>query len=295
MGLWPTIDEPLLLDRLAMDDEAFVAFATSLTVHLGRRELTPELYERAIAYPWVRPLRSYVLTDGEVRPLHDVAAGDRAELVRDFTTATGPGPRRHALLAFGSNGAPSTLTAKFAHLGEDDRRVLVVAGDLHDFDVGSAAQPTAYGAMPATLFASPGTAVRAAVLWVTDAQFTLLTWTEISYRLGLLRGVRFTPDDGFPQVDDVLAFVSRFGVFCPNDGPVALAAIPAAGRTAPELTQEQLLTAAARHALGPEATARTLVEAIFNDMAALGERVGDAIRRRSQPFASTHWEPYPGA
>src|SRR6185312_14624235 len=90
---------------------------------------------------------------------------------------------RYPLLGFGSNGSPETLMLKFAHLSEQDRHVLVVAGDLYDFDVGAAAAVTFYGSLPGTIFASPGTAVRASVLWVTAAQLVALTWTEITYRL----------------------------------------------------------------------------------------------------------------
>ncbi len=286
---WPAIDEPLLRARLSMDDAEFAAFIVTLADGYGRRTFTEALLQRAMAYPWTRPARSYLLQGDAMTLLHDLPAG-AGDPVLGSTTAG-----RHALLAFGSNAAPSTLRAKFAHFPDaDDRRVLVLAGALHDFDVGASAHPTGYGALPATLFPSPGTAVRAAVLHVTDAQFTLLTWSELSYALGRLQDVRFTVDEAGEHDGDLLAYVSRFGAFAPAGEPVALAAVPATGRTAPAWSQEMLLAAAARLALGPDSTAEDLVRAVFTDMPALVARIGP-VNRASAPFASRRWRPWPGA
>ena len=88
---------------------------------------------------------------------------------------------------------PERLALKFKELPEDERDLLVLAGTLHDFDVGAAPMPAFYGALPATVFPSPGAAVRASVLWVSDVQLTALAWSELSYWLGRLDGVRFEP------------------------------------------------------------------------------------------------------
>jgi hypothetical protein len=159
--------------------------------------------------------------------------------------------------------------------------------------VGFAAQPALYGSMPATLFPSPGTAVAATVLWVTPVQLTQLVWSEISYRLGRLRA-RFEVDGSETGFDEVLVFVSRWGAFCLDGEPVALAAIPATGRTAKELTQEQALDTAASLALGAEAKAETLVRAIFEDLDQLAPRLVETVNRESQPFGSDAWTPYGG-
>jgi hypothetical protein len=201
---------------------------------------------------------------------------------------------RWPLLAFGSNGAPETLIRKFAHLPEEQRRLPVLAGDLHDFDVGAAGHPTAYGSFPATLFVSPGTALRAAVLFVTAAQLTALTWTEVSYRLGRLDGVRFEPDvSGAPLVDHVLAFSSRWGSHCVDGEVAALAALPATGRAVPEFTQEDLLGRLAGEAIGAGASARDLVAWIFEDFAAAAERIAAFTQAGARPFSSGSWTPYP--
>jgi hypothetical protein len=290
---WPPIDEPVLLRRLALTDAEFAAHLLELAAQMGPREHTAKAYARALGYPWERPARSYLLAGGEVTLLQELDAAQQADVL---TAHTGPASARLPLLAFGSNAAPATLRLKFGHFeAGPDRDVLVLAGALHGFDVGAAAHPTLYGALPATLFESPGTAVRAALLWVTPAQFVQLTWSELTYRLGRLDGVRFAADEDGADATGVLAYVSRLGTFCPDGQPAALAAIPATGRTAPALTQEQLLDAAAGLAFGPGATAERVVRGMFEDAAGFIRDIGPAIRAAGRPFAAPAFRPYPAS
>ena len=216
----------------------------------------------------------------------------QAERERTIARLTSSAGGRLPALAIGSNAAPAALERKFAHLATAaDRTVLALTGRLHDFDIGVAAQPTMYGSMPATPFPSPGTAVAATLLWVTPAQFTQLAWSEITYRLGRLR-TRFEIDESATAFDEVLVFASRFGSFCPQGEPVALAAIPATGRSAPELSQEQLLETAARLALGPAADAATLVRAIFEEPAEILPRLVATVHEAALPFSSEAWTPF---
>jgi hypothetical protein len=286
---WPLISEPELLDRLAMDDRQFEEFLQTLVAAIPPRSYEAAAFERAVGYPWARPVGSYRLTGAGVEALENLTAAEREGAIAQFTSETND---RLPVLAIGSNGAPETLERKFAHfLNERDREVLALTGRLHDFDVGAAAQPTLYGSMPATLFPSPGTEVCATVLWVTSAQFTQLAWSELNYRLGKLR-TRFDVDEGGASFDEVLVFVSRFGAFCVDERPVALAAVPASGRTAEALTQEQLLDAAAVLALGPGANAETLVRAIFEEMSAVIPKLAATVRKSSMPFAPERWTPF---
>jgi hypothetical protein len=288
---WPRITEPELLERLAMDDREFGEYMASLLAALPARTYGAGAFARAVAYPWARPEGSYRLAGSEVTLLAERTPEDRDLVIRRFTSDP---DRWLPILAIGSNAAPEVLERKFAHFhGEEDRSVLGLTGRLHDFDVGVAAQPALYGSMPATLFPSPGTAVSATVLWVTPVQLTQLAWSEISYRLGNLRA-RFEVDESDAAVAEVLVFVSRWGAFCVDGAPVALAAVPASGRTARALTQEQALDAAAALALGPEAKAETLVRAIFEDLSGLAPRLVETVNRESQPFASERWTPYGG-
>jgi hypothetical protein len=284
---WPPITEPELVERLELDDEAFLLFIEGLARELPRRELTPEAYQRALSYPWERPAGSYVLRGDRIEALSDLTPAGRRSTLAAFTAD------RHPIVSFGANGAPSALRTKFAHFPEpSDQEALVLTGYLRDVDVGAIAAPGIMGYMAGTLFASPGTAVRAAVVWLTPAQATQLAWSELSYRLGRLEDARFEMDEADVAVEDVFAFVSRFGAFCVDGRPVALAAVPAKGRTAVALSQEELLDTVAQMLLGPEARAEDLMRAAFEDMADVYTR-GARLRESSQPLLSA-WTPFGG-
>jgi hypothetical protein len=288
----PPIDEPELIERLSMDDEQFRAFIAMFIAAIPSRTCDAAAFDWACAYPWVRPAGSYLLSaDGGVELLAELEEPERERLIERFAAPDG---ERLPLLAIGSNAAPETLQRKFAHFPDAvDRTVLAVHGRLHEFDVGYAPQPALYGALPATIFPSPGTAVEAMLLWVTPAQFTQLTWSELSYRLGRLR-TRFEVDDAGERFDEVLVYVSRWGALCVDDAPVALAAVPAEGRTAVALTQREVLELAAEMTLGPDASAEELVQAVFEDLAGLGPTFAATLHRAGRPFASERWTPYAG-
>jgi hypothetical protein len=289
MSDWPPIAEPELLRRLTLDDAGFMKFIRGVVEQLPNRECDADVVARALAYPWARPLGSYLLSGGELDGF-GAMAGNRRQAVLDRFTGEGSG--RLPVLAIGSNAAPEALERKLAHFdATEDRTVLALTGHLHGFDVGVAAQPTMYGSLPATLFPSPGTAVGATILWVTPAQFTQLAWSEITYRLGRLR-TRFEVEETATGFDEVLVFVSRFGAFCPDGEPVALAAIPAEGRSAPELSEEQLLDRAASLALGAEANAEILIRAIFERSIETAERIAARVHPAALHFGSTAWTPF---
>jgi hypothetical protein len=285
---WPPIGEPELLERLSMDDEAFEAFVETLIEGLPPREFEAALLERAIGYPWSRPEGSFRLVDDAVELLEEMSPERRAAVEDEFES----NPERHPVLAFGANSSPEGLRLKFAHFPDpEDRTALVLTGWLHDFDVGAAAQHTLYLTIPATIFPSPGTRVRAALVWVTARQFTQLLWSEMNYRFGRLR-TRFDVDGAEQPVEEVLAFVSRFGALHLRDGPVALAAAPAKSRTAEALTQEEILCAVAELTLGEGANAETLLRAACEDFGGTARKAVGPVRSRAVPFASDRWTPY---
>jgi hypothetical protein len=285
---WPPIAEPELLERLALDDDQFRALFRKLVGSWGVREYTPEALEQALAYPWKRPARSYLLRGAEVQLLADLEPQERKLTVDTHAR------ERHPIIAFGSNAAPERLELKFAHFPDEvDRSLLVLAGELHGFDVGPAASIAPYGAMPATLFESPATAVRAAVLWLTVPQVTQLTWSEVPYRLGRLDAARFVVESEEIEVDRVFAFIHRFGSLCIDGAPVALAAVPGSRRNQPAWTQEELLNEMARRLLTPDARAADLVRAVFEDMGALFERVSQRVWPSGRALRAELWTPYP--
>ncbi len=101
-------------------------------------------------------------------------------------------------------------------------------------------------------------------------------------------------DEADLEVDQVFGYLHRFGSFCVGGSPVALAAIPAENRTATALTQQELLDVAARMVIGPDAEAKDLVRAIFEDMADVTERALETVRPSSQQLQSS-WTPFPAS
>ncbi|MGD9736964.1 MAG: hypothetical protein AB7V58_15375 [Solirubrobacterales bacterium] len=289
---WPPIEEPELRARLALADAEFRRLVGEIARAVPPREFEAAALAHAVGYPWERPPGSYELREGEARLLSSLPEEEREALIERYRA---PAAGRVPLLAIGSNAAPEVLERKFAHFeAPEDRAVLALTGWLRDFDVGPAATVALYGSMPATVFPSAGTEVSSTVLWVTAAQFTQLTWSELTYWLGRLR-TPFAVEGAEAGFEEVLVYVSRFGAFCPDGEPLALAAVPARGRSAAALTQEQLLALAASLALGPGATSEDLVRACCEDMGGLAARVAASVWARSRPFESPRWTPYPAA
>lgn len=288
----PAITDPALLDRQRLTDEEFLGHFLDLIANFPPREWTREAFERGLRYPWHRPKRSYLLRDGETELLDDLDGARRSEVLTRYGDPAGG---RAPLVAIGSNAAPKNLAIKLAHHTEpEDREVLVLAGELHELDVVASAAVTVYGAMPATLAASPGTSANAALLLVTATQLTTLTWGEIPYRLGRLCGAPFTVEDGIEglQIESPLAFVSRWGAFAPEGVPAPLAAIPGRDRRARGWSQRELLDRAADIVLGPgSGGAEAVTRAVCDDVAATAARGLAALRPYAQPFDFPDWVP----
>jgi hypothetical protein len=289
MSRWPEITEPLLRERQGMSDEAFFEFLAGLLEAIGTRELEDEHYERAIGYPWGRPPGSCLVTDEGVEDLVDIDASRQRELVAEYVDESAD---RLPLLAYGANGSPERLALKLAHLPDGHREALILAGDLEGFDVGAAAQPPVFSSMPATLIPSSGTAVRVAVLFLTPIQFTALWWTELSYKLGALTGITLI-SDFTSSIGCVIVFISRFGAFCVDGAPVAMAAIAARNRHSRALTQIEILDAAARMSMGEGSGARDLIKASFENPAAFMADRYRTFHAASVASDSEHWVEMP--
>jgi hypothetical protein len=290
MGDWPEITEPLLRERQGMSDAEFFGFLAGLLEAIGTRELEDEHYERAIGYPWERPPGSCLVSDEGVEDLADIDADRRKELVGEYLDESAD---RVPLLAYGANASPERLALKLAHLPDGHREALILTGDLEGFDVGAAAQPPVFSSMPATLIPSPGTAVRVAVLFLTSIQFTALWWTELSYKLGALNDIRLMTEVMDEPIGRVILFISRFGAFCVDGAPVAMAAIAARKRSSMALTQAEILDAAARVSIGEGSTARDLIKGSFENPAAFMAKCHSNFRAASVPFESEHWTEMP--
>jgi hypothetical protein len=173
-------------------------------------EQTAAILKRALTYPYATPERSYLYCDGHAEEL----------------PASGPDlSGRTPLLSYGANAAPAALAHKLASLPGVEMPVL--QAELEGFDVVYSAHVSPYGAVPATLYESPGTTAPIFVVHPTAEQRALLTASEINYDL--------------VEVDGIAAYRSKHGCLMLGDSPVALAAVRSSGRTLPELDQPTIL------------------------------------------------------
>lgn len=281
MTVWPPILDQNLAGRLAMDVSEFSALAERLGARLGGRPIEDGDFERALGYPWERPVESFYMDDGSVQllgPGDDLTALDLGE------------EERYPLITFGSNGAPGVLSAKLSVLEEDARGVLVLTGDLSGYDVVASAHVALYGAMPATIVPSSETVARAGLLLVTAEQFTALTRTEFNYAVARIDGGAFSADLDWPAPDAVFAYVSRNGAFTIDGNHVGLKAVPATPREWHELEQEHVLDAAAELILGPGASAFDVVRETIADYAWSVKVARPALSGVTNPFSPEDWQ-----
>jgi hypothetical protein len=268
---------------MALSDDEWLPALRARAADFDKPPFTEAAYQFGLGYPWDRPAGSYLLRDGEVRPIADVD-------LEAFTA------NRHPLVTFGANGAPQRLIERFAGFAEPaDRDVLVLSGHLHDFDVGANVVPIPYGAVPAVLFHCPGAAVRAAVLWLTPLQVETLVFAELGYRLGRLDRAQFEIDEVDVTIDVIFAFIGRSGALRLDDQPVALAAVPARGRTARAMTQEELLAALGDLAFGPGTTARDVARRCFEDHDSVVRALLPLTGPAALQLPAESWTPFPSA
>jgi len=219
------------------------------------------MVERAMRYPYAVPARAFAQHG------HDTLSPDDVEI--DLAERT-------TMLAYGSNGSPEVLGRKLA-LSADP--VLVEPAWLHDFDVVYSAHISPYGAVPATLQSSPGTAVRVAVLHLTPEQLRLVSATEPNYEPSVLSGVRCELASGAVQTE-LNAYLSRHGCLLVDDAEVALVAVPARERRFAELSEPQVLEHL-RATLAPDESIDSFVLGNVTDPGLAQERSGLLDRREA--------------
>ncbi len=261
------------------------------------------LIETAKSYPFARPAHSYLFVDGEALPLlslDNALTGARVEVGGRAVSAgetlrrrrigrVSPMARREPVLAYGANAAPERLRLKFAPCAPAVFPVLRAA--LHDFDIVHAAHLSSYGAVPATIERSPGTICHIAVTYLDAGQLARMHETEFrrrTYRFGRLRSIRLQPDL-VPALDAVGSYVGGYGHIAPDGEPLALAAVPAAGRRFRALSQAEIQEAI--HAmLGAAAPLDAFIhEAIADD--AVRRRRTALLQARARPFSHVDFEP----
>jgi hypothetical protein len=181
------------------------------------------LLARALGYPYAAHDGDFLFRDGRASPL-DPGLG--------LETLT-------PVIAVGSNRAPAQLARKFAGL---DVAVPVTRLRARDVDVVHAAHMAGYGAVPATLAASPGTTVELWITWLDDRALARMDATEavgVNYDRVTVELDWEAPGPRAPV--RALLYAARRGLLRLGGAPVALAAVPAASRRHPAMSQEQVL------------------------------------------------------
>lgn len=181
---------------------------------------------------------------------------------------------RTPVLAYGSNAAPQVLSRKLAL---SDQPVLVVPASLAGFDVVYSAHISPYGAIPATLQRSPGTEVQVHVIYMTDAQIGVISATEPNYEPQLLEGVQCRLDGG-EELSELSAYISRRGCLLVDDSELALAAVPATGRTFIALSEPEAIEHV-RATLCPDDDLEAFVLANVTDPSLSQSRTAQLSRR----------------
>jgi hypothetical protein len=190
---------------------------------VGRDAERDAALARALDYPYPAHREPYLFRDGRPEPL--APDFDRAGLT--------------PVIAVGSNRAPAQLARKFERMATAIPVTRLVARDL---DVVHAAHMAGYGAVPATLAPSPGTEVE---LWITWLDGPALRRMDETEAVGVNYGrdeqaLDIVTADG-PAPERALVYSALRGFLTFDGAMVPLAAVPAAGRRAPALSQRAVL------------------------------------------------------
>jgi len=208
-----------------------------------------QLVELGFTYPFAREPGSYLFVNGAVYPyrrvtgqlLDDstVALPDGTEItVRKLLATFGLGAEAQRALVpvigYGSDPAPSQLRRKFVSSGFHGNAVIpVIKGRLRDYDIVWSPFFVGYGAMPSTISPSSGTDVEIWVTWLdaeTVRRMNASEGTGELYAFGSLSGVQADLDG--PKPAELFVYVACYGALKIDGTILALAPVPAHGRTA---------------------------------------------------------------
>lgn len=178
---------------------------------------------RALGYPYPAHAADFLFRDGAAQPLPPDYALDGLTPV----------------VAVGSNRSPVQLARKFAGMTV---AVPVTRMPARDVDVVHAAHIAGYGAVPATLAASPGTTVELWITWLDPAALAHMDATEaVGVNYDRVSVALCWTGSGPRAPVRALLYTARRGLLRLDGAPVALSEIPASERRYPAMHQEQLL------------------------------------------------------
>lgn len=246
-----------------------------------------DVVKRAKDYPFDVPGYDYVFAHGEAWRIQtlDLNRFPETVLVRgvELRKLAEIAPRLRCLsqlnplLAYGSNAAISRLKEKFC--SGQAAPIVMLRGELHDFDVTFSAHFTAYGSIPATLARSIGTVVKVFVMYASDEDLEILHASEsvgVNYAYMRLDGIRLGAAN-LLSLRSVHAYISKYGSL-----DIALKAVPARDRILPSMTALEVLTWA-RDRLEPgQELERFIAEVVLDEE--VRRRRTNSLRRWGKPF-----------
>ena len=195
------------------------------------------------SYPGRIPDYSYLLVGDAVHPLEAGSTGGLLDALGDSLLRLGAAPleQRRPVLFYGSNAAPAQLARKYGACSADGV-VPALLGVVDGLDVVYSSHVSPYGAVPATLIASPGTSLSVHVGLLHDEQVRVLDQTEPNYHRRTLpsRDYRASLGPG-EALDSYTAYLSRHGVLLLDGAPRRVAGVRAAGSTLEAATEETIL------------------------------------------------------
>ncbi len=228
---------------------------------------------RARAYPYFVPDKSYVMDNGAFRLIeHD-------NHIQDIDG-------RRPVLAVGSNMSPQQLGRKFP--GPDGGYIPVTRVHLHNFDSVYSTHFTRYGAIPSTLFHSPGTVVTLFINWLDPEQEERMHATEIAsenYKFCRLDALKMDVENA-PDLDHLYLYLSSRGALAKDGMPVPMLEAPARDRQWSPMGQIEIQDHA-RKELAPEQSFDLFASENMTNEVVRRSRT-DALHVNAMPFTYEH-------
>jgi hypothetical protein len=212
-------------------------------MRMERREFGAAPVDDPRCYPGQIPDYSYLLVRDAVHPLEAGSTGRLLDALGDSLLRLGVAPLedRRPVLFYGSNAAPAQLARKYG-ASSADGVVPAVLGVVDGVDAVYSSHVSPYGAVPATLIASPGTSLSVHVGLLHDEQVWGLDQTEPNYHRRTLSGRDYPASLASGEaLDSSTAYLSRHGVLLLDGAPRRVAGVRAEGSRLQAATEEAIL------------------------------------------------------
>ncbi len=259
--------------------------------------------EWAKAYPFDVPQQSFVYFNGEAHFLDTFVYGQwqHARIDREGQSialsdvlgregmAALERPRRHAVVACGSNAAPQRLAQKFRHTHDVVPTLRVT---LENYCIVYSAKFSAYGSIPATLVHVPGACVTTFINFLDDRQLALMDETEtlgVAYDRPVLEDAIVSIVDGATPKSDlasVFAYVSRSGALLKDGAAIALDTVEGRDVPFPKHSQEMVQTVV-KDLLNVGDLVDNFIHQNLNDPSMRAVRAAELKKRWAKPFGVT--------